>query len=311
MLHVTNGDSAAVSLRRTGVSGTVVAWQDILHEGPVPSGLALEGMSDVRARFLSSIGAGSFPEVRRNLGDRDAALRAARQVVLWFEHDLYDQLQLIQILATLSAQPETAAELICIGSFPGVEPFHGLGQLTPVQLASLWPERRRVTQSQLLLGGRAWKAFCSPDPLNLRGLVATDLSELPFLRAAFERHLEDFPSEPDGLSRTDRQLLRVVESGNETFDAIFRAYTALESAPFQGDSVIKHHLDALTQARTPLVTHRATSECRYRRKSRISSATSRDGRRQLSALKAYSVSVPIPQSGAASTILRTCRAQAM
>jgi hypothetical protein len=254
MLHLTNGDSAAVPLRRTGVSGTVIAWRDILHEGPVPSGLALEGMSDVRARFLTSIGEGSFPDIRRDLGARDAALRSARQVVLWFEHDLYDQLQLLQILATLSEQPETTAELICIGAFPGVEPFHGLGQLTSPQLASLWPARRKVSQAQLSLGSRAWKAFSSPDPLALRALVASDLSELPFLRAAFERHLEEFPSEPDGLSRTDRQLLRVVDGGNETFDAIFRAYMALEPAPFQGDSVIKLHLDALTHARTPLLT---------------------------------------------------------
>src|SRR5688500_3760453 len=182
MLHVTNGDSAAVPLRRTGVSGTVIAWRDILNEGPVPSGLALEGMSDVRARFLTSIRAGSFPEVRRDLGARDAALRGARQVILWFEHDLYDQLQLIQILATLSTQPETAAELICIGAFPGIEPFHGLGQLTPVQLASLWPARRRVSQAQLSLGARAWKAFCSPDLLSLRALMGGDFSDLPFLR---------------------------------------------------------------------------------------------------------------------------------
>ena len=62
---------------------------------------------------------------------------------------------------------------------------------------------------------------------------------------------------------------------------------------------------------TPFVTQRATSEIRYRRKSRMSRLTSRDGLRQLSAENAYSVSVPMPQSGAASTILRTVRAPAM
>jgi hypothetical protein len=254
MLHLTNGDSAAELLRRTGITGTVIPWRDILHEGPVPGGLALEAMSDVRARFLAATGAGSFTDLRREFGARDAALRSARQVVLWFEHDLYDQLQLIQILATLATQPETSAELICIGSFPGVHPFHGLGQLTPVQLASLWPDRRHVGSATLSVGARAWKAYCSPDPLAIRQLLATDISSLRYLESALHRWLEEFPSPPDGLSRTERQILRAVAAGNKTFAEIFRANQEQESAPFMGDTVVHHHIAALTTARTPLLT---------------------------------------------------------
>lgn len=254
MLHLTNGDMTADVLRRTGVTGNVVAWRDILHEGPTPAGLALEGMSDVRARYLASIGAGSFPDLRRELGARDAALRAARKVVLWFEHDLYDQLQLIQILAALSQQTETAAELIQVGSFPGVEPFHGLGQLSPVQLASLWPERRRVDSAQRSLGARAWKAFCSPDALPLRELCAEDTTALPFLNAAFNRFLEEFPLPPDGLSRTERQILRAVAAGNETFEALFRANQDQEPAPFMSDMVVRLRIAGLTNVRVPLLT---------------------------------------------------------
>jgi hypothetical protein len=255
MLHITNGDSTAIALRRTGVTGGVIAWRDILHEGPTPAGLALEAMSDVRARFLASIGAGTFADVRREMGARDAALRGARQVVLWFEHDLYDQLQLIQILATLATQPETAAELISISKFPGIEPFHGLGQLSPAQLASLWPGRRRVSPAQLSLGTRAWKAFCSSDPLALQHLASSDTTSLPFLHDALVRHLEEFPAPPDGLSRTDRQILRGVAAGNQTFDSIFQANQAMETAPFLGDVVVRLRINALVNARTPMLTH--------------------------------------------------------
>src|SRR5688500_7302950 len=206
MLHVTNGDLTAALICRTGVTGTVIAWRDILHDGPVPARLALEAMSDVRARFLASIGAGNLPDLLREFGARDAALRAARKVVLWFEHDLYDQLQLIQILATLATQRETSSELICIGTFPGLEVFRGLGDLTPVQLASLWPARRRVGPAHLTLGARAWNAFSSPDSLAIRQFLGTDTSALPYLHSALERFLEEFPTAPDGLSRTERQI---------------------------------------------------------------------------------------------------------
>lgn len=254
MLHLTNGDSAAALIRRTGVPGNVIAWRDILHEGPVPAGLTLEGLSDVRARFLATWGAGSFPEVSANFGARDAALRSARRVVLWFEHDLYDQLQLLQILATVAGQTGTSAELIAIDAFPGVVPFLGLGQLTTAQLATLWPQRRRVNPAQLTLARHAWKAFCAPDPAAVQRFLATDLSALPLLRGALERLLEEHPSAPTGLGRTERQILASVAAGQREFTALFQASQALEAAPFLGDTTFQKRIDALVGARTPLLT---------------------------------------------------------
>ena len=254
MLHLTNGDSAASVIRLTGVIGEVLPWRDILHEGPVPAGLTLEGMTDVRARYLASAGAGPFPAIFASMAARNAALRAARNAVLWFEHDLYDQLQLLEILATLATQRETHTELICINAFPGVEPFHGLGQLTPPQLATLWSQRRPVTRPQLAVATHAWHAFTSADPTALPKFLATDTTALPFLRDALQRLLEEYPTSPTGLSRTERQLLQAVARGHRSFADVFAASQAAEPAPFMGDSVIEARLEAMVNARTPLLT---------------------------------------------------------
>jgi hypothetical protein len=254
MLHLTNGDCAADVIRRTGVTGEIVPWRDVLHEGPVPAGLSLEGMADVRARFLAGGSGGAFAEIFASLAARNAALRGARRVVLWFEHDLYDQLQLLQILATLAGQSETRAELICINAFPGVVPFHGLGQLTPAQLATLWAQRKPVTAAQLTLGARGWNAFCSADPSALHKFLDTDLTALPFLRDALERFIEEFPAPPGGLGRTERQILFAVASGMESFTEVFAASQAQEAAPFMGDTSVKARIDAMIHARAPLMT---------------------------------------------------------
>jgi len=254
MLHLTNGESAAGSLRSSGVPGRVIAWQDVLHEGPVPAGLTLEGMSEVRARFLARWDRGSFPAASASFDERDAALRSARHVVLWFEHDLYDQLQLLQILAALSDDPGPAVEMICIDAFPGVTPFYGLGQLTPVQLASLWPNRQPVTAEQLSLGARAWKAFTSSDPGAVPQLLATDLGALPFLGNALRRLLDEYPAAPTGLGRTERQLLQAIARGIGSFAGLFAANAASEDASFMGDTTVESRLEALVHARTPLVT---------------------------------------------------------
>lgn len=253
MLHVTNGDIAAALIRQTGVLGEVIAWRDVLHAGPVPAGLPLERMSETRARFIAACGWASFTEAIRQFSARDAALRSARRVTLWFEHDLYDQLQLIQILATLAQQPDTTATLILVDRFPGVPEFHGLGQLTPAQLATLWPQRQLVTAAQLTLAARAWKAFTASDPTALRALLATDLAALPLLRPALERLSEEYPAAPSGLGRTDRQILAAIADGAGDFDALFRLTQAAESAPYHGDTSLRLHLDDLIRATTPLV----------------------------------------------------------
>jgi hypothetical protein len=254
MLHLTNGESAAGSLRSSGLPGRVVSWEDVLHEGPVPAGLTLEATSDVRARFLAHWDRRSFPEVSRTFAERDGALRSARHVVLWFEHDLYDQLQLLQILATLSNQAGTTAEMICIDAFPGIVPFYGLGQLTPPQLASLWPKRQPVTAAQYSLGIRAWGAFTSPDPGAVPELLATDLGALPFLSNALRRLLVEYPTPPTGLGRTERQLLQAIARGVRSFAELFAANVAAEEASFMGDTTVEARLESLISAHTPLVT---------------------------------------------------------
>ena len=103
LLHVTNGESAGNTLRQTALGGAVLPWQDVLHEGPVPA--------VPRAELLRSAGRRSSPSAAGGAGARSSrrssgatgscaeALREGGRVVLWFEHDLYDQLQLLDALA--------------------------------------------------------------------------------------------------------------------------------------------------------------------------------------------------------------------
>src|SRR5215475_9593842 len=157
-LHVTNGESAGNTLRQTSLGGAVLPWQDVLHEGPVPAGERHE-LLRARAAFLSGCGWGSRRALLGSLERRDQqlirALRDRRQVVLWFEHDLYDQLQLLDVLALASAAGGTP-ELIVAGSFPGKPSFRGLGELTAAELETLWPSRVAATPGMLADAASAW-----------------------------------------------------------------------------------------------------------------------------------------------------------
>ena len=125
MLHVTNGDSAVGVLRRA-VEGEFLPWRDVLHEGPVHAGLPLDALSRRRAAFIASAGWASLPQIEKDFLERDAKLRnslAHAEVVLWFEHDLYDQLQLIQVLDWRAASASQAVA----GMLSGVPRHHDAG----------------------------------------------------------------------------------------------------------------------------------------------------------------------------------------
>src|SRR5205809_1432781 len=166
LLHVTNGESAGNTLRQTAFGGGVLPWQDTLHEGPVPA-MPRPELLHVRAAFLSECGWGSRRAILSSLERRDRqlveALRDGRHVVLWFEHDLYDQLQLLDALA-LARETGGSPELVVVGSFPGKPSFHGLGELTADELETLWPGRRATTPEALEEAAAAWAAFRASSP---------------------------------------------------------------------------------------------------------------------------------------------------
>ncbi len=245
-LHVTNGDVVVGTLRAAGIADDALSWIDVLHEGPVPEGDD-ESLRRVRARFHADSGWASFEDSLAALRARDRRLAEADDVFLWFEADLFDQLQLVQILASLRS--DQRVRLICIGEFPGRLGFAGLGELTPGELASLEGAEHDVSGAERELGRAAWAAFRSPDPCWIEE-VARDASALPFLAAALVRHLEQFPSTEDGLSRTERTLL---ESVPGTREELCTAQAEREERPFMGDTTVFAYLDRLAAAPAPLL----------------------------------------------------------
>jgi hypothetical protein len=228
----------------------------------VPAGLGDEQMRAVRARFVADCGWATYESALNRGTAWDAALANSSshdEVVFWFEHDLFDQLLLIRHLDWFSRRDvrRTKLSLICIGAFPGVHPFHGLGQLSADQLESLLDTRREVTSNQMALARRAWSAFTSSDPRDIDLLLETDTTALPFLEGALRRHLQEFPAASNGLSRTERQILDVLDSsGPLPPDLLFRATQRLEERVYMGDTSFWVRVSELATAPSALVSLR-------------------------------------------------------
>jgi hypothetical protein len=237
-LHVANGSSTTMTIEAAGIPGRCSIWADVLYEGPVPGGLSDAELIEVRKQFLEGPAdhtglawAGSDPTLDpvNDLGRWRSVIEAHEdydELILWFEHDLFDQLNLIQLLPWIRDRlPATKpVSLICIGSFPGRPDFKGLGELTPEELAPLLDTRERISDAQYELARRAWLTFRAPTPERLDQLRREDTSALPYLAAALTRFLQEFPWTSDGLSRTERRLLALASEGMALWKAFPRMH---------------------------------------------------------------------------------------
>lgn len=263
-LHVANGTSVTMTLDAAGVPGLRSIWADPLYEGPVPGGVSDQELMDVRRRYLAGpsgdLEVDPIIDLRewRHIIERHEAYD---EMVLWFEHDLFCQLNLIQLLSWIRPRVPASkrVSLICIGSFPGYPHFKGLGELEPHDLASLLDTRQPVSEAQYALAERAWQAFREPTPHALddlcRSMKGSDpITELPYLLPALTRFLQEYPWTIDGLSRTERRLLQLADAGSIKLSAAFPRMHDGETAHYVTDLSLAALVESFSKLTPPLLT---------------------------------------------------------
>jgi hypothetical protein len=115
--------------------------------------------TEIRSAYLAGRGRGDRAEIAANLRARDRGLARADsfdRLVLWFEHDLYDQLQPLQIFDWFSRKEPRELLLVQASDF--------FGRQSEEEIEALRAEEQPVTAEQLTLAADAWAAFRAPTP---------------------------------------------------------------------------------------------------------------------------------------------------
>ena len=220
-LHIRCGSDIQQTLVDAGFVGDFLEHAIPYCLGPVTTG---PDRHELMARFLVD----TFPDAHGGLvyereleglalGEQLLHRSADdyERVVLWMEHDSWDQLVLARLLAHYAnARRPPVLELIAVNEFPGGERFRGLGQLPAEALRLLWPSRKPVTSAQLALGNEVWDALASDDPRHLAALARSGTPALPIMAPALHRHLRELPSVETGLNLTERLTLEVLSDQN-------------------------------------------------------------------------------------------------
>jgi hypothetical protein len=259
-LHIRCGSDLKSTLTDGGFAGDFLEYSNPFCQGPVvddPDWLTLRA-SYIAATYGAWVGR-SHEQITQGLLRAEQDLCSAAQhyerVVMWFEHDSYDQLILARCLAQFSETRPRRLELVSVDRFPGGMRFIGLGQLPPEALRLLWGRRHTVSEPQLHAGRAVWDMLRSPDPTSLAAAARRGIPELPYLAGAVRRHCQELPWIGDGMSLTERLVLELVAERPRTAGEVFRdLMEEREPLPWLGDIGLRGIVDVMKRVREKVFT---------------------------------------------------------
>jgi len=169
---------------------------------------------------------------------------------LWFEHDLFCQINLLFLLSRLDRMDLGRTRVSCITADPyRADPsFKGIGQLTGEQFRSLFAHRRPLLPDELALAARGWFAYAGPDPLAIPKFLAAEASfgHLTDLPDALRLHLQRFPFVGNGLNLIETQLLTIVLEGPMPESELIRRFLGQDRVYGLGDLGVAQYIRAMS-----------------------------------------------------------------
>ncbi|MDN5199739.1 DUF1835 domain-containing protein [Fulvivirgaceae bacterium BMA10] len=227
-LHILNGDGTYYAFKESGIQGDVMIWREALACGPVDKEVASETFWKTRSEFITK----SYDGLMSDGPTIDDYIRKTKQefeklqnidqyqeVILWFEFDLFCQINMIAMLSWLwqNHRDHSNLSLICIDQHPNHPDFRGLGQLTPEELAGLLPKKIALERADLKFAHNVWNAYAGSEPNKMLEVLSEQHHEkFPYLKKAIEMHLKRFPSIKTGLNVQQTNLLGIIKMGVES-----------------------------------------------------------------------------------------------
>ncbi len=225
MIHIVNGD--VVGSKIGNLPGDVLVWREMYDFGPLSEDITEENWIHRRAHFFEkklAIPAALFIrncEVQNRYLDE---IPKDKEIVLWFEHDRYDQTMLMYLLNKLSKKQCMNLSMVTINEYEGVEPFYGLGQLSSQQLKELYNLKKQpISDEQIKEAITGWRAYTSRNPTEIEKWMASSNQKLPFLKQALQSHLSYFPSIHTGLNEVETLVVDYLDKNTCLFEKLFQS----------------------------------------------------------------------------------------
>ena len=212
-LHITNGDNFTLRLQSLDVKGDIITWREMLCEGKTETNVGSESFWKTRFDFLhKNYNVSKSWFVEKTLKEYRSLCNHKQQdqIILWFEYDLFCQINLLAVISWLKTHRRHAEiSLICSGNEDDTGRLYGLSELSDEQLMTRYRNRTILTQDDIEYADYVWQLYCSDNPIRLENLTDFENYQFDYLSEALVAHLKRFPSIKNGLNELENRLLEL------------------------------------------------------------------------------------------------------
>lgn len=213
LLHITNGDSFTERLGSLKLKGDVITWREMLCEGKTLTNVGSESFWKTRFEFLNKnykVSKSWFIEKTLKEYRSLCNHKQQDQIVLWFEYDLFCQVNMLAVISWLKANRKYAEiSLVCSGKEDDSDKLYALNELSDEQLLRLYENKVVLTQDDIEYADYVWQLYCSDNPIRLENLTDFKNYQFDYLAEAVNVHLHRFPSIRNGLNDMENNILQL------------------------------------------------------------------------------------------------------
>lgn len=241
--HILNGDSLAYSFPEAKIEGNIIVMREALIDGDL-SGNDLQDFWHSRAKFLGVTEAEYRDKV---ISEFDKITNAPddSSFNLWFEYDLFCQVNLWFVISILNSLPGKKRVYAVYTSH--VDKNHnffwnGFGSASSSQLQACYNDKILLSDADLQFGQNLWTAYKNGNLEELAHLAEEQSSAFPYLQEVVKAHIERFPT--DGTNgRPEKVIKDIIRNISTDFGEVFKAFWKRESIYGFGDTQLKQLYD--------------------------------------------------------------------
>ncbi|WP_372744055.1 DUF1835 domain-containing protein [Lutibacter sp.] len=213
-VHVLNGDAILPIFKKSNIQGDVVIWREMLCDGPLDTIVASDEFWKKRYAFFEENFAVSkleyFDKTIKELLKIDD-LAEYDEIVMWFEFDLFCQVNLIALCSYLlqNYRKDVTYHLVCPGKVKGKERMQTLADFTSEDYKKLYENRLKISKNNLIFADESWKLYVENNAEKLKKFNFKKWSKFEYLQLAINEHLKRFPQE-NGLNEIENKIIKIV-----------------------------------------------------------------------------------------------------
>jgi hypothetical protein len=242
--HILNGDCLAGQLEQTNLEGVIITCRECLVEGPSQSG-SLDDFYLDRAAYIQKTyddGAENYFQKIVSEFSRIQSIPTTSEICLWFEHDLFCQVNMWFVMTLLSTDIKVCRVSPVIKD--SQDTWKGFGISDTAMLEQAYTERVLMSGDDMKLGRDLWKAYSAMDFESLQELSHQQSNSFKFLPEVCQAHIDRF-TDGDRLNRPERVIMELINQTSGEFIEVYSAFSVREGIYGFGDLQVRTMYDRL------------------------------------------------------------------